>query len=112
MSFLGKVRGAFDWVPRPVAREFWWFCLVCGLASIFLMVSGGSPRGGASVGSHSYPGASDGLLDPLGYWGLPIAFSGVYLVVIALRVVVPRLRGSNMDRVAREIQEARRKREG
>ena len=74
------------------------------------VVTGGSPRGGGATGAHSFDGASEALLDPLGYWGLPVAFGGVYLVIIALRVVIPRLRGSRMDRVAREIREKRKQR--
>ena len=67
----------------------------------------GSPRGGSNWSPDAINVADGGLLDRLGYWGLPAIFGGIYIVIIALRVTIPRLRSSSMDRAAREIREKR-----
>ena len=92
MSFLSKLRGAFDWVPKPVARELWWFVLVFCVSGFFVGMSGGSPRMGKVGGTLVAVGTEEGLLDSLGYWALPAIFCAVYLVIIALRLLIPRIR--------------------
>lgn len=109
MSFLGKLRGAFDWVPRPVAREFWWFVLVFMATGFIFGGTSSSPRTGGVGGVPGSLTGSEGPLDALGYWALPVVFVGVYVVVIALRLIVRRVRGGSVDQVAREIREKQRR---
>lgn len=109
MSFLSSLRGAFDWVPKPIAREFWWFVLVFCVSGFFIGATGGSPRMGRIGGTMVTVGTEEGLLDALGYWAYPVIFGGIYVVVIALRLLIPRIRGTSVDQIAREIREKRRR---
>ena len=106
---MDGLRGAFSWVPKPVAREFWWLVLAGGLTMMALMGASGSPRTGTSSPGFGFQ-VGVGWFDSLGYWGPPLAWIATYLLLVGIRLMVGRIRGGDLRDAERELRAQRQRR--